>query len=438
MAKGDRAIGIEISFDASRCLHVRSVWAECSLCADSCPSDSIFFDSQEPIPQLNLDNCVNCGQCLSACPLDAFSSPRFSERKLLGRVEHINPLRLRCFMPYGDAEVMDAGQDYQLGACLAAITPGALAEMAFSRQCVLVVDRCKECQLYGRVWPTLQCNEQIAAALLADWGRAANLRESSPLFLSEDEGDAAAVGALAEGLQPGEQQSCTARATDAPDASDILDASDVPDASSSSDSSNSTAVSDALHSSDLSDTIKSSVRALFHGRRRKREAERRRRASASLKLQAKRRHVPLWRMRLEELWRSNKPNHPGHFPWPKQTVDEGLCKACGVCMQLCPTGTIQHDLKDGVFTYGHTPGRCTNCGLCIEACPSHALSRDYQNLEQPFDEQVCMQWPAHACKRCGLPAREGTGDLCILCANEPDAKKVAGRIRNQMYTWLHA
>ena len=164
-------------------MHVRSVWAHCSLCIDSCPSGSIYTEDSSQLPQLNLEKCLNCGQCLSACPLDAFSSPRFSERKLLSRVEPISPLRLRCFMPYGEAEVLDAAKDYQLGTCLAAISPGGLAEMAFSKQCTLVVDRCKKCQLYERVWPTLQCNEETAYALLADWGRAGNLRESSPLFL---------------------------------------------------------------------------------------------------------------------------------------------------------------------------------------------------------------------------------------------------------------
>ena len=425
MGEGDRAIGIEMSFDASRCLHVRSVWAECSLCIDSCPSDAISTEGAGLLPQLNSEQCVNCGQCLSACPLDAFSSPRFSERQLLGRVKHIDPLRLRCFMPYGEAEVLDAGKDYQLGVCLAAISPGGLVEMAFSKPCELVVDRCKDCQIYERVWPTLQCNLETAYALLADWGRADNLRESSPLFLLE-RGSAAGSGAAAPELSAAFPAESVSESTQA-----VLALED--------DTGAQQAPADASGTSDLSDGIKSSIRALFHGRRRKREdAERKRRADTSLKLQAKRRHVPLWRTRLEELWRSQKPSQVGHFPWPKQTVDEDVCKACGVCMQLCPTGTIQHHLKDGMFTYSHTPGRCTNCGLCIESCPSCALTRDYQNLDQPFDEQICMQWPAIACKRCGLPVRVGTGELCLLCTSEPDAKKVTSRIREQMLAWLHS
>ena len=435
MAEGDRANGIEISFDASRCLHVRSVWASCSLCIDSCPSGSIYTEGPNQLPQLNLEKCLNCGQCLSACPLDAFSSPRFSERKLLSRVEPISPLRLRCFMPYGEAEVLDAAKDYQLGACLAAITPGGLAEMAFSKQCTLVVDRCKECQLYERVWPTLQCNEETAYALLADWGRASNLRESTPLFLPVTEAEP--VTSTPQMFDPLEERALT-ESQEGSAASQAINVQVAATASTSSAAHADSAASKDSTTPDLSDNIKSSIRALFHGRRRKREAkERQRLISSALKLQAKRRHVPFWRSRLEELWRANKPQEAGSFPWPKQTVDEDLCKACGVCMQLCPTGAIQHKLEDGMFTYSHIPGRCTNCGLCIESCLACALERDYQNMAQPFDEQVCVQWPAHACKRCGLPAREGTGELCIICLNEPDPKPVADRIRSQMVKWLH-
>lgn len=440
MAYGDKSNSIEIVFDTARCIHTRSVWTDCSLCRSSCPSGCIQLQDRQRIPSLDTEKCINCGTCLSSCPLDAFSSPHFSERTLLSRIEPDQPIRLRCFAPYSETAALVDANEYQLGTCLAALTPGGLFELAFSRSCTLVTSRCEGCSLFARVEATMRSNIEMASALLADWERESNLAEDAPYFLPEYDLGVEVCPDTTAFVPPGFALSGQ-RNVHAPD----TDSFDGSAAESSAEAGSSTGTSGAQANADsfaLSDNIKSSIRALFQGARAKRISENRESRDSRLelggiKLQVKRRHVPVWRVRLETFWRSHGPSVGVCYPWPKHYVSAHACKACGVCMQLCPTGSIRQRLQDGVFSYVHVPGTCTNCGLCVASCSAQAVSHGTQNLVQPFDEQEVLAWRAHACSKCGLPAREGTGDLCALCQAQPNEDFTQGRIKQQMASWLH-
>ena len=60
------------------------------------------------------------------------------------------------------------------------------------------------------------------------------------------------------------------------------------------------------------------------------------------------------------------------------TVDEALCRGCGVCMRVCPTGAIQ--LVNGVARID--AAKCESCKNCMAACPFGAI-RVLEGEEQP-------------------------------------------------------
>jgi len=55
----------------------------------------------------------------------------------------------------------------------------------------------------------------------------------------------------------------------------------------------------------------------------------------------------------------------------KVTVDLELCKACGICINLCPEGVF--DADDQAMPVIARPDDCTACLLCELHCPDFAI-----------------------------------------------------------------
>ncbi len=64
---------------------------------------------------------------------------------------------------------------------------------------------------------------------------------------------------------------------------------------------------------------------------------------------------------------------------PKITVDESVCKGCGLCANACPLKIIFLDtgrlnLKGYHPARLMEPGRCTGCASCAAMCPDTAIT----------------------------------------------------------------
>ena len=82
----DRPIKVDILFTEDRCMHHKSVFAQCDSCVNACPSRAIHRGEGTSVPLFDPALCLHCGTCLSACPFEAFQATNFSERRALKRM----------------------------------------------------------------------------------------------------------------------------------------------------------------------------------------------------------------------------------------------------------------------------------------------------------------------------------------------------------------
>lgn len=62
------------------------------------------------------------------------------------------------------------------------------------------------------------------------------------------------------------------------------------------------------------------------------------------------------------------------------------CVGCGICQQVCPSGSIRVENGRAV----HTPGRCQTCLACIHACPRRGIQLTVPDRSGP------PPWPCDA------------------------------------------
>jgi 2-oxoglutarate ferredoxin oxidoreductase subunit delta len=70
-------------------------------------------------------------------------------------------------------------------------------------------------------------------------------------------------------------------------------------------------------------------------------------------------------------------------PAPKKnklTLVPLYCKGCGLCVDICPTGTLHDDPKNkfGTSVKIDVPDFCIGCKLCELQCPDFAIFVNYE------------------------------------------------------------
>jgi 2-oxoglutarate ferredoxin oxidoreductase subunit delta len=74
----------------------------------------------------------------------------------------------------------------------------------------------------------------------------------------------------------------------------------------------------------------------------------------------------------------------------KLTLVPLYCKGCGLCVDVCPTGTLQlvDDPKNkwGVSVHVDAEAYCIGCKMCERQCPDFAIFVNYGNDQQEGDK----------------------------------------------------
>jgi len=57
---------------------------------------------------------------------------------------------------------------------------------------------------------------------------------------------------------------------------------------------------------------------------------------------------------------------------PNIDIYKAWCKACGICVAFCPTGTLAKDETGAPYVKDQE--KCAKCGLCELRCPDFAIT----------------------------------------------------------------
>ncbi len=88
------------------------------------------------------------------------------------------------------------------------------------------------------------------------------------------------------------------------------------------------------------------------------------------------------RINEEALKRRKKPSKVPH----RVHVYEDLCKGCGICVAVCPTGTLQLENNKfsvyGVVAKVDAEEYCIGCRTCEMRCPDFAIRIDEEETNE--------------------------------------------------------
>src|SRR5690606_13087476 len=112
-----------------RCLWQRHTGATCENCMQACPTAAIQVENR--VVTFDAERCLGCGACLTACPVECFTTDNWSERSLAQSAQKSNRRALEVVCKWHPApQWMDESAPVvQVGTCLAAISPGLWFEL---------------------------------------------------------------------------------------------------------------------------------------------------------------------------------------------------------------------------------------------------------------------------------------------------------------------
>ncbi|MBP1764576.1 MAG: hypothetical protein H6Q65_1634 [Firmicutes bacterium] len=99
--------------------------------------------------------------------------------------------------------------------------------------------------------------------------------------------------------------------------------------------------------------------------------------------------------------------------FPSVAIDTGSCKACGLCVKICPQKALTVREENAVLHLWHDPLRCNGCGVCVANCLRDAMSlADAPRLEAYEVAAV----PLPLCAGCGQFYQPiGDQKFCFEC-----------------------
>jgi ferredoxin len=374
------------------CLNQRYRQAGCTRCAAGCPVSAIALDNGTP--RLDLEACINCGACLAACPTGVFSQHIVSEgilAQVAAQISGAAPLTITCLL-HPDPATSQASPDQIIrhSRCLAGLGVDHLLALSQDggRELWLDDSPCAACPL-GSVRGQIVAAVEAGNALLNGFGRPARIALTSQIPAGVPK---------AKVRRPSVQ------------------------------------------------TVPKSLtrRGIFTSLKRFAETT----ASQDEAGQPPGKNLPAARVRLLEHVQSWDAAMDGvvtvnKTPFASPRIDKGACTACGLCVQLCPTGALlfrstaarsgpgERSARAarfrgaGEWSLSLQPARCIDCGICAVACPEDAVSYGEVLPAAALasnDDHPLVAGTLTACSSCGVATAVRAGDqqpLCSLCRAAP-------------------
>lgn len=374
-----------VQVDAARCIHSIDVFATCRMCADECPVGAIHVGDAVI---LDAEACVECGACAHACPVGAFDAPDLATTLLrcVSRLSDHRAVELACaHRPIDERSVRPVDAALVVGGCLAALGPSTYAGLyALGVERIDVcMETCDGCPANARV--TIERTLQKARLALRPWD------VQIDAITTPEEGPTRPRPVFDANHPPVSRRRLLHPLAEE-DADRLIAALVLDDESPSG---------------------------------RKAPAPERQRLLNALRL-------------LPATGQAMCPAPLAGQIFMQHGV-EAECSACGACARACPTGALTLDVRDdrGVFTLSHRAAICAGCGVCIDLCERGVLAPSgvpFFSALQSGEEAVITAGTFRRCARCGarMPAGDGAGDLCELCAfrrSHPFGSHIPERMR---------
>ena len=106
------------------------------------------------------------------------------------------------------------------------------------------------------------------------------------------------------------------------------------------------------------------------------------------------------------------PNPP--MPNGGIVFDEGICTACGACIDVCPRDVLMPNPEPGLPPLVLYPDECWFCGSCVADCPVPGANE----LRHPLCQSVVAIWK-----------RNGSDDVYRLGMRNPPPANTRPRVR---------
>jgi ferredoxin len=367
-----------LEIETSLCSRFRTPKSACSLCADVCPADAITLSGAGARIS---GACVDCGACFSACPNGVFALKQEDDRQIIRQMAAIlqrsdqaaeKEIRICCERGVCEADV--------LVPCLARLTEPIFLEAAtagFSKITVLR-PQCHDCRNV-KASPHIGTIMKHVYALfeMAGIGRERIVVQEIPLQqLSKKPGEAVSRRDFFSAL--GRRAAEVAAAA-------------VP-------------VSDEKRNEDEPASTGQTI-------------EKTRNAKRTLLLRSLAQVSPIKDISI-----------PSEDSILAQIEVSSQCRACGVCVTLCPAGALTQEWDDKRYRLTFRPSLCTNCRVCFETCmPKAITAAKSTRLNDLLEDREITLFDAgkRACSLCGMdfvqpleqrhPADSGAADLLVIC-----------------------
>lgn len=87
------------------------------------------------------------------------------------------------------------------------------------------------------------------------------------------------------------------------------------------------------------------------------------------------------------------------------------CNGCLACVENCPSGALDAQIRENELTLRHNMAKCARCATCWRVCPQDAVEF-HRLLENCWEEVITFEYDA--CSICGEPVLTRQFDRGLL------------------------